>query len=73
MHPLPAQASCKFEEKEQNELWFDSSVLGITLQRFPAANTHSGSESGDDSVQPKHTCGWRDLWQIRQLFSVLIH
>lgn len=73
MHPLLAQASCKFEEKEQNELWFDSSVPEITLwQRFPAANTHSNSESRNDGVQAKHTRGWRDSEQIRQLSSVPI-
>lgn len=73
-HPLPTQASCRFEEKEQNELRFDSSVLGITLRQwFPAANTHSGSESGGDYVQAKHKCGWRDSQQIRQLFFVPIH
>lgn len=74
MHPLLAQASCKFEEKEQNELWFDSSVPEITLwQRFPAANTHSSSERRNDGVQAKHTRGWRDSQQIRQLFFVPIH
>lgn len=49
-------------------------MLGITLQQwFPAAKTHSSSESGDDSVQAKHTRGWRDSQQIRQLFFVPIH
>lgn len=73
MHPLLAQASCKFEEKEQNELWFDPSVPEITLRRFPTANTHSGSESRNDGVQAKHMRGWRDSQQIRQLFFVPIH
>lgn len=49
-------------------------MLRITLwQRFPAANTHSSSESRDNSVQAKHMHGWRDSQQIRQLFFVPIH
>lgn len=74
MHSLLTEANCKFEEKEQNELWFDSPVPEITLwQWFPAANTHSSSESRNGGVQTKHMRGWRDSQQIRQLFFVPIH